>query len=71
MDYGYLHLDWRELANRLSREQAMDEAFRRLLELADGDVEAALQAFERQETAGARASASTARSSSATCATAS
>ena len=27
MDYGYLHLDWRELANRLSREHRIDELF--------------------------------------------
>jgi Ca-activated chloride channel homolog len=42
MKYLYEHLDWRELANRLSREQRMDEIFRELLLATNGDIEQAL-----------------------------
>ena len=42
MKYGYLHLDWRELANRLAREGRMAELFRELMLATNGDVEQAL-----------------------------
>ncbi len=42
MRYGYLHLDWRELANRLAREGRIAELFRELMLAANGDVEQAL-----------------------------
>ncbi len=41
MKYEYQHLDWRELANRMSREGRMDELFRELMLAASGDVEEA------------------------------
>lgn len=42
MRYGYLHLDWRELANRLAREGRIAELFRELMLTTSGDVEQAL-----------------------------
>jgi uncharacterized protein with von Willebrand factor type A (vWA) domain len=42
MRYGYQHLDWRELANRLAREGRMDELFRELMLAVNGDVERAM-----------------------------
>ncbi len=46
MDYGYLHLDWRELANRLSREHRIDELFQQLMLILNGDVEEAFAQFD-------------------------
>ena len=31
MDFAYLHLDWRELANRLAREHRIDALFQQLM----------------------------------------
>lgn len=47
MHYRYEHLDWRELANRLSREGRMDELFRELMLAANGDVEGAFRHLDR------------------------
>ena len=41
MDFAYLHLDWRELANRLAREHRIDELFQQLMLALNGDVEEA------------------------------
>ena len=43
MDYAYAHLDWRELANELSKNQRMDALFRQLMQMFDGDIEEALR----------------------------
>lgn len=51
MKYEYQHLDWRELANRLSREERIDELFREMLIAANGDIE---QVFEWVDQAGKR-----------------
>ncbi len=50
MKFEYSHLDWRELANRLSREGRMDELFRELMLAASGDVEQALQWLDQAST---------------------
>ena len=46
MDYAYLHLDWRELANRLSRENRIDELFQQLMMILNADVEEAFAQFD-------------------------
>jgi uncharacterized protein with von Willebrand factor type A (vWA) domain len=43
VDYAYQHLDWRELANRLSREERIDEWFQHLMLMFNGDVEEAFR----------------------------
>ncbi len=43
MHFEYRHLDWRELANQLKREQLIDELFRELMLAANGEVEPALR----------------------------
>ena len=43
MQFTYEHLDWRELVNRLAREDRMAELFRELMLAANGDVERALE----------------------------
>jgi uncharacterized protein with von Willebrand factor type A (vWA) domain len=48
MRYRYEHLDWRELANRLAKEQQLSDLFRQLMEAFDGDVERAMRELERQ-----------------------
>lgn len=48
MRYRYGHLDWRELANRLAKEQQLSDLFRQLMEAFDGDVERAMRELERQ-----------------------
>ncbi len=48
MRYRYQHLDWRELANRLAKEQQLSDLFRQLMEAFDGDVERAMRELERQ-----------------------
>ncbi len=47
MDYSYQHLDWRDIANRLAREGRMDELFRQLMLMLNGDVEEALDQLGR------------------------
>src|SRR5258705_267982 len=47
MDYAYEHLDWRELANRLSRDQRIDELFQQLMLVLNGDVEEAFRQLDR------------------------
>ena len=47
MKYTYQHLDWREIANQLARDQRMDELFRELMLAASGDVEGAFQWLDR------------------------
>lgn len=42
MEFLYQHLDWRELANQLARDQLIDEIFRELMLATNGDVEQAL-----------------------------
>lgn len=46
MDYAYLHLDWRELANRLARERRIDELFQQLMLVLNGDVEEAFNQLD-------------------------
>jgi uncharacterized protein with von Willebrand factor type A (vWA) domain len=48
MEYGYEHLDWRELLNRLMQERSFDDLFRQLMEAFDGDVEQAFDELGRQ-----------------------
>ena len=48
MRFAYEHLDWRELANQLARDKAMEELFRRLMLQFDGDIEEVLRQLERQ-----------------------
>ena len=43
MQFAYQHLDWRELANQLAREQLIDEVFRELMLATNGDVEQAIE----------------------------
>jgi uncharacterized protein with von Willebrand factor type A (vWA) domain len=43
MRFTYEHLDWRELVNRMAREDRMAELFRELMLAANGDVERALE----------------------------
>uniref|UniRef100_UPI003C2C4E08 hypothetical protein n=1 Tax=Escherichia coli TaxID=562 RepID=UPI003C2C4E08 len=47
MKFTYEHLDWRELANRMSAEGRMDELFRELMLAASGDVEEAFDWLDR------------------------
>lgn len=47
MDYRYIHVDWRERANQLSREQRMDDVFRELMLAASGDMEAAFSYLDQ------------------------
>ncbi len=47
MDFAYEHLDWRELANRLSRENRIDELFRQLMLALNGDVEEAFRQLDQ------------------------
>jgi uncharacterized protein with von Willebrand factor type A (vWA) domain len=47
MDYVYEHLDWRELANRLARENRIDDLFDQLMLVLNGDVEEAFRQLER------------------------
>lgn len=47
MDYAYEHLDWRELANRLARENRIDELFQQLMMVLNGDVEEAFRQLDR------------------------
>ena len=46
MRYDYQHFDWRELANRLAREERIDEVFRELMLALGGDVEEALERLD-------------------------
>lgn len=48
MRYAYQHLDWRELANRLAKQEQLTDLFRQLMEAFDGDVERAMRELERQ-----------------------
>ena len=47
MRYAYHHLDWRELLNRLSQEGRIDQVFRQLMLVLNGDVEAAFRQLDR------------------------
>ena len=47
MEYAYQHLDWRELANRLAKEERIDELFQQLMMILNGDVESAFEQLDR------------------------
>jgi len=47
VQYSYLHLDWRELANDLARNGRIDDLFRELMLAANGDVEASFAWLDR------------------------
>ena len=43
MRYVYNHLDWRELANELAKNERIDELFQQLMLILNGDVEEAFR----------------------------
>ncbi|MFW5845174.1 MAG: VWA domain-containing protein [Planctomycetota bacterium] len=47
MHFTYEHLDWRELANRMARDERMQELFRELMLVTGGDVDQALDWLEQ------------------------
>ena len=47
MEYAYQHLDWRELANRLAKEERIDGLFQQLMVILNGDVESAFEQLDR------------------------
>ena len=47
MRFVYNHLDWRELANELAKNERIDELFQQLMLILNGDVEEAFRQLDR------------------------